>query len=233
MRKLSRLLTLLLAVGAAAWYAVQRSPTLESMATRIPGMAPDTPVTRARTGAVADSDTAWALPHRGPATCGVHCGTERWAVKTLSDADRDLVHLRPVETTIEDLVALEAPSHRPAFSRIAPTELTVYRVRARIGFFKQESDRDWHLVLMSPLDTTITMIAEIPDPECAGVCSSGFAERFATVRQVLFDRLNATGGERRPLLWITGVAFFDFLHHQRGLAPNGIELHPVLAVEFP
>jgi hypothetical protein len=27
---------------------------------------------------------------------------------------------------------------------------------------------------------------------------------------------------------ITGVAFFDFLHGQTGVAPNGIELHPVL-----
>jgi hypothetical protein len=25
-----------------------------------------------------------------------------------------------------------------------------------------------------------------------------------------------------------GVAFFDFLHGQTGVAPNGIELHPIL-----
>jgi len=28
---------------------------------------------------------------------------------------------------------------------------------------------------------------------------------------------------------IAGVAFFDFIHGQNGVAPNGIELHPVLA----
>jgi hypothetical protein len=27
---------------------------------------------------------------------------------------------------------------------------------------------------------------------------------------------------------VSGVIFFDFLHGQRGVAPNGIELHPVL-----
>jgi hypothetical protein len=27
---------------------------------------------------------------------------------------------------------------------------------------------------------------------------------------------------------MVGVAFFDFLHGQTGVAPNGIELHPVL-----
>jgi hypothetical protein len=28
---------------------------------------------------------------------------------------------------------------------------------------------------------------------------------------------------------ITGVAFFDRIHNQKGVAPNGIELHPVLS----
>jgi len=28
---------------------------------------------------------------------------------------------------------------------------------------------------------------------------------------------------------LTGVAFFDFFHHQTGGAPNDIELHPLLA----
>jgi hypothetical protein len=31
---------------------------------------------------------------------------------------------------------------------------------------------------------------------------------------------------------ITGVGFFDFIHGQTGVAPNGIELHPVLSISF-
>jgi len=31
---------------------------------------------------------------------------------------------------------------------------------------------------------------------------------------------------------ITGVGFFDFLHGQTGVAPNGIELHAVLDIQF-
>jgi hypothetical protein len=31
---------------------------------------------------------------------------------------------------------------------------------------------------------------------------------------------------------VTGVGFFDFLHGQTGVAPNGIELHPVLDIVF-
>lgn len=31
---------------------------------------------------------------------------------------------------------------------------------------------------------------------------------------------------------MTGVGFFDFLHGQSGVAPNGIELHPVIDTQF-
>jgi hypothetical protein len=31
---------------------------------------------------------------------------------------------------------------------------------------------------------------------------------------------------------VTGVAFFDFNHGQTGVAPNAIELHPVLQICF-
>src|SRR5689334_19870711 len=31
---------------------------------------------------------------------------------------------------------------------------------------------------------------------------------------------------------ITGIGFFDFLHEQTGVAPNAIELHPVLDIQF-
>jgi hypothetical protein len=31
---------------------------------------------------------------------------------------------------------------------------------------------------------------------------------------------------------VTGVGFFDYQHGQDGVAPNAIELHPVLSVTF-
>ena len=31
---------------------------------------------------------------------------------------------------------------------------------------------------------------------------------------------------------VTGVGFFDVLHGQEGVAPNGIELHPILMIDF-
>ncbi len=172
-------------------------------------------------------------PEPTSSACGVHCGTERWAVKTLIDPEHDRVHPKPVDATIEDLVALERPVSLPPLARVYPVEVTVYRVEARLLALFGEADGDYHLVLASPRDPAITMIAEVPDPGCAGVCSSGYGEVYAKVRQELMDRLNAPGGETRPLVRVIGVGFFDYLHGQRGVAPNGIELHPVLAVEFP
>jgi hypothetical protein len=30
---------------------------------------------------------------------------------------------------------------------------------------------------------------------------------------------------------VTGVAFWDYFHHQTGVAPNAIELHPILGFD--
>ena len=166
--------------------------------------------------------------------CGRICGFVRWPVKTLSDVDRARVQFQqPVNTTIAALVALPRPEVLSATGRADPVELTVYRVEARLLRRVTEVDRDYHMTAADPRDTTKTMIVEIPDPECAGVCASGFAARYATARRKLLDRINSATGEAHPLVVITGVGFFDYLHFQSGAAPNGIELHPILDVEFP
>jgi hypothetical protein len=79
----------------------------------------------------------------------------------------------------------------------------------------------------------VTMIAEIPAAECA----QERTEKFTKERQFV-ESIRKSGGAGR-MVWfvkpvevvITGVAFFDKLHGQTGVAKNGIELHPVLAIE--
>ena len=172
------------------------------------------------------------VPSPALAMCG-SCGVERWMVKTLSDTSATTVRLSDtVNTTIEELVALPRPSLLPRRSRANPVEQTLYRVEARLLWLSPEGDHDYHLVLASPSDTTVTMIAEIPEPSCAGACTSGFAAVYARVRQTLRDHVNSPQSPARPLVRITGVGFFDFIHGQRGVAPNGIELHPVLDAVF-
>ena len=64
------------------------------------------------------------------------------------------------------------------------------------------------------------MIAESPSPSC-------------TARATPLSRRQMTQARARVQLCaparVTGVAFFDFKHGQTGVAPNAIELHPVLA----
>jgi len=162
---------------------------------------------------------------RAPAlrACGGVCGVERWQVKTLSDRGRVRLQ-QPVNTTVEALISLQRPAILSGDGRADSVELTVYRVEARLLLLFTEEDHDYHLVLASPQDTTITMIAEVPDPGCAGACASGYAVTYAQVRQKLFDHLNWAQSVARPLVRITGVGFFDYIHGQRGVAPNGIEL---------
>lgn len=160
------------------------------------------------------------------------CGTERWPVKTGTDADASAVNLNSSSsTTIANLVALMKPSDLPENSRIRPTEATVFVVTATLIEFKNETDSDYHLVLSD--STGKTMIAEIPAPSCVASVSP-FASRISSARSKFDAQFKATG-DFKPAnisVQITGVAFFDFLHGQTGVAPNGIELHPVLDILF-
>ena len=78
------------------------------------------------------------------------------------------------------------------------------------------------------------MIVEIPDPD--DVSPSGrwvteikaarftFAKRFPDAgKRIKHVNVPAT---------ITGIGFFDKLHGQTGVAPNGIVLNPVIRIEF-
>jgi hypothetical protein len=220
-KKLVVALLLAALVVAAVWFAACRGQ-------------------RAAPPAMPASPVSSALPPLGPA-CGGHCGTERWLVKTLSDPDRDCVSLTPVNATVEQLAALPQPSRRPSAGRVRPVECTVYRVTAHLAgwdtLMRGERDHDVHLVLFGLDDQRTHLIAEIPDPACSGACQSGFGEQFSGVRSAL---LREVQDPRSPigqnpdsaLVVVTGVGFFDYLHHQTGVAPNGFELHPVLSIEF-
>lgn len=171
-------------------------------------------------------------------TCGQHCGTERWRVKTLSDPDAGKVDLgdRRV-TTVHALVSLQHPEVLPPLSRIEPVEVTVFGVQAQLIGFKLETDRDFHIVI-GDAQTRETMIVEIPDPQCSGVCSSRVLNFITQARQTFIRQCGMPKSKfarlTEPLqVRVTGVGFFDFPHGQTGLAKNAIELHPVLRIQLP
>jgi len=163
------------------------------------------------------------------------CGVERWSVKTGTDPDAALVDLNnPTPTTIAFLRSFTAPADPPGpplNARVAPAETTLYVVNATMTLYKKEADVDYHIVIQDSSGNT--MVTEIPCPCCVGV-GSPFAAGIANAREEFDARLTATPFFQSVSLpvQITGVGFFDFIHGQTGVAPNGIELHPILDIKF-
>jgi hypothetical protein len=139
------------------------------------------------------------------------CGVERWGIKTLKDRPR-LLRARP--TTVGHLTSLPRPAYLPP--RRLPFEHRIFTVVARVTLDRLEDDLDYHLVLRSG---SRTMIAETPSPLCTKGATAYRRRQMSDSRRVARICRRARVG---------GVAFFDFLHGQTGVAPNGIELHPVL-----
>jgi hypothetical protein len=150
----------------------------------------------------------------GRATTKLTCGANdrRWPVKTLADRPR-LLPNRP--TTVKWLVTRKPPAQRTA-TRMA-FEYHVFTVVARVTTVEPEGDSDFHLTLR---EHGWPMIAESPAPECTTGAKGYFRRLMARVHRVARVCTKAR---------ITGVAFFDTEHGQPGVAPNAIELHPILA----
>ena len=104
-------------------------------------------------------------------------------------------------------------------------------MHARLLEFKLEPDDDIHLVIADPL-TGETMIAEFPAPICTHGALPGTRTKMQKARVVLVNSCGFPPNSLYQLVHgtatIDGVGFFDRLHGQAGVAPNGIELHPVL-----
>src|SRR6266536_413239 len=142
------------------------------------------------------------------------CGVERWTVKTLQDQPSLLAQR---DATIESLVRRRPPSGLSA-SRL-PFERHVFRVTAAVTLVRPEDDGDVHLVLS---DGGQTMIAESPAPSCGSGATLQHRRQMAQARTDVQPCARAR---------VTGVAFCDCNHGQTGVAPNAIELHPILAFQ--
>jgi len=176
------------------------------------------------------SATSIALTVESPGSG--ECGVERWSIKTGTDSDALLVNLnKPVPTTIGEMRSWSIPNPIPLNNRAEPRELTLYAVSGTLTDYKREDDSDYHLVIRDQAGNSI--ITEIPCP-CCVAASSPFLEKTIRARSTFESRLMAKDTFQTtsiPVV-IRGIGFFDFIHGQRGVAPNGIELHPVLDLSF-
>jgi len=132
-------------------------------------------------------------------------------VKTLQDGPG----LLPVRSsTVAYLAGRPAPGRLP-LTRL-PFERNVFRVTAAVTLVRREADSDLHVVLR---DGTQQLIAEAPLAACAPRATAARRQQMSSARRAVRVCARAS---------ITGVAFFDYVHGQTGVAPNGIELHPIL-----
>jgi hypothetical protein len=163
------------------------------------------------------------------------CGVERWNVKTGTDSAASQVNLTPVSTTIATLRSIAVPSGLGSsslrFTYAGSPEIQVYRLtNVTLTQYKLETDSDYHLVVQD--SSGRTMISEIPDPACV---SSGTWKTAITAARNVFDAKytpTSTFKTANIAATLTGVGFFDLLHGQTGVAPNGIELHAVFSICF-
>jgi hypothetical protein len=173
--------------------------------------------------------------------CGVHCGAERWEIKTLTDPDAHVVKATVVNQTVDWLWHRPDPSIGKNTARLPEVETTTYRIKALLVGYKVESgadgDQDFHVVI-SDLDLpSETMIVEIPDPKCANVCSSPALAKIKRARKSFLVQVGTPTSKYvevkgRIVVQVTGVGFFDLKHGtpQTGHATtNDVELHPVLS----
>jgi len=172
-----------------------------------------------------------------PLSAEARCGTERWPVKIGTDDDAGLVDMSMHNVTrIAAMRSWPAPDVLPQTRRVPPNELKVWVVDATLTAYKVQDDpntgdSDYHLILAD--DSANTIIAEIPSPSCVDV-RSPFFEAIKDAREKFDATFQATGQfqDTNTPVRVVGVGFFDFHHGQRGVAPNAVELHPVLDIIF-
>jgi hypothetical protein len=170
-------------------------------------------------------------------TATAQCGKERWNVKTLSDKDTlkvDFTHV--IKTTVNTQSILPKPLKIPKNMPRQNTECNVYSIDCYIIEYKKESDKDIHIVLRD-LKTNATMVAEIPSPKCPEVQNTSRYKKFDELYSWFTYNVGKPTSKfktlPRPLkVRITGVGFYDFIHGQHGMAPNGREIHPVLSIKI-
>jgi hypothetical protein len=148
-----------------------------------------------------------------PPSSSGSCGTERWAVKTLSDPDAthvDFAHV--VSTSVSALNALPPHCSSLPEGRTFAEELQVFEVTGLVTLARLEDDHDIHVVLADLTNRSRTIVTEVVDPACNGAAQSPFVS------------LSPLAGKTAR---VQGLGFYDFNHGQTGRSASCIELHPV------
>jgi hypothetical protein len=238
----ARLAALLVALCVLAACSAPSAPSSSSRTAQAStGAVSAGPAGKAGVADGSDHEGILAAPVTGTA---VHCGYERWSVKTGTDPLASKVNLTPTPSSVAALLALKSPlpaykGKYPPQTKRQPSEERTVTLSATLIRYTLEQDNDFHLVLSA---SGKTMIAEIPNPLCvkggpfvAGITTA----RHAFIAQTGYNPAPPPPGAYSPSfvtcsipVTVTGVVFFDWPHGQSGVAGNAVELHPVLNIAF-
>lgn len=164
------------------------------------------------------------------------CGVERQLVKIMQDVDAARLPVTLNNMTIEDVTQFVAPDRKTLTAYNAkrlPKEMMRYSITGRLVGMKLEADGDYHVVIASLKNPRLTMIVELPSPECMLILRSQRALlRSGLAALMPYGRVTRTFTYPigpPPVITFNGPGFFDIKHGvpQTGVAPNGFEIHPV------
>lgn len=151
-------------------------------------------------------------------------------LKTLSDPQRQLVALRPRDTTARAINERSRPRPTPT-RRNRAFERHVWRVRAVILRDRLKRDGDIQLILVAGHSY---LHAEFPAPACIPSTARGRATMIATRRR--FERgcgvATRTWRDQGAVALVSGAGFWDRPNQDPGHAKNYAELHPVTSIKF-
>jgi hypothetical protein len=161
--------------------------------------------------------------------CG---GVERWDVKVLTDPSAGNVVMTPKSSSVFHLDYITTPTPSSSMPRYDQVEDSVYKVVCTVTAMRVESDSDWHLVITDASGNT--MIAESACPSCNSVIASPYISQFTAVRNWIAKNIGNVYNTSLNIknVEITGQAFIDPPHGQSGAAPNNLELHSILNIQF-
>ncbi|MBI3512365.1 MAG: hypothetical protein HY064_17015 [Bacteroidetes bacterium] len=158
-------------------------------------------------------------------------GRDRWNIKTLTDTGEKKINYTAQNSTVASLITILPQKISGDSTSRFGIEFNSYSIQCRIREYKLSDDGDFHLVLVDLNDPSKTMIGEIPDPWCASVKLSSHLSQYVQARKDFQNTLSASQEiDTNAVYSITGIAFYDKVHGQLGVAPTGIEIHPVLSI---
>jgi hypothetical protein len=165
------------------------------------------------------------------ATSADRCDTSALGrLKTLSDPQRQLVALRPRQTTVRAINDRSMPRRTPA-RRNRAFQRHVWRVKAVILRDRLKGDGDVQMILVAGHSY---VHAELPAPTCIPRIARARVAMVASRRRFEQGCGVATREwkEQGAVAYVSGVGFWDRPNQDPGHAKNYAELHPVTSIKF-